>query len=85
MPTTSATFLAFLLRPLTVVMRQTGPVVRAINQSFCLRCLCKLPNLALFTFLATWHASAVSLPPGDVIFTQVACPLNDVIFCLHRE
>jgi hypothetical protein len=33
-----------------------------------------------FTFLVMWHASAVSLPPGDVILAQLACPLNDVIF-----
>jgi hypothetical protein len=35
---------------------------------------------ALFTLLVRWHASAVSLPPGDVILAQLACPLNDVIF-----
>ncbi len=22
---------------------------------------------------------------GDVILTQLACPMNDVIFCLHQE
>jgi hypothetical protein len=38
---------------------------------------------ALFTFLVGWYASAVSLPPDDVIFAQLACPLNDIIFCLH--
>ncbi len=27
------------------------------------------------------HAGAVSLPPADVIFAQLAWPLNDVIFC----
>jgi hypothetical protein len=27
------------------------------------------------------HAGAVSLPPADVIFAQLSCPLNDVIFC----
>jgi hypothetical protein len=35
---------------------------------------------ALFTLLVGWHISAVSLPPGDVILVQLACPLNDVIF-----
>ncbi len=35
---------------------------------------------ALFTFLVGWHASAVSLPPGDVIFAQLVCPLDDIIF-----
>jgi hypothetical protein len=24
------------------------------------------------------------LPPGDTIFAKLACPLNDVIFCLHQ-
>jgi hypothetical protein len=27
--------------------------------------------------------SVVSLPPGEVIFAQLACPLNDTIFCLQ--
>jgi hypothetical protein len=35
---------------------------------------------ALFTFLVGWHASADSLPQGDIIFAQLACPLNEVIF-----
>jgi hypothetical protein len=29
--------------------------------------------------------SFITLGPGDVILTQLACPLNDVIFCLHTE
>jgi hypothetical protein len=33
--------------------------------------------------LVGWHVSAVSLPPGDVTFAELACPLNDIIFCLH--
>jgi hypothetical protein len=41
--------------------------------------------LALFTYLVGWHASAVSLPPGDVILVWLACPLNEIIFCLHQE
>jgi hypothetical protein len=35
---------------------------------------------ALFTFLVGWHASAVTLPQGDIILAQLACPLNNVIF-----
>jgi hypothetical protein len=40
---------------------------------------------ALFTFLVGWHASAVKYPPGDFIFGWLACPLNDIIFCLYEE
>jgi hypothetical protein len=40
---------------------------------------------ALFTFLVMWHTSVVSLPPGNVILTHLACPQNDVIFCLPWE
>jgi hypothetical protein len=39
----------------------------------------------LLTFLVEWHTSGVSFPLGDVIFAQLACPLNEVIFCLHLE
>jgi hypothetical protein len=38
----------------------------------------------MFTYLVGWHASAVSLPPADVIFAQLNCPLNDIIFFLHQ-
>jgi len=38
----------------------------------------------LFTFWFLWHAIAVSLPPGDVIFGQLAYPLNDVIFLFTK-
>jgi hypothetical protein len=34
--------------------------------------------------LIGWHAGAVLACPVDVIFAQLACPLNDVIFCLHQ-
>jgi len=34
----------------------------------------------LFSDLVIWHAGAVSSPPADIIFAQLACPLNDVIF-----
>jgi len=33
----------------------------------------------LFSFLVGWHAGAVSLPPDDAIFAQLANPLNDAI------
>ncbi len=35
---------------------------------------------ALCTFLVGWHARSPSLPPGDVILSQLACSLNDFIF-----
>ncbi len=38
---------------------------------------------ALFTNLVGWHAGAVSFPLSDVILAQLACPLSDVMFCLH--
>jgi hypothetical protein len=38
---------------------------------------------ALFTNLVRWHAGAVSFPPSDVILAQLACPLSDVMFCIH--
>jgi hypothetical protein len=39
--------------------------------------------LALFTNLVGWHVSAVSFPLSYVILAQLACPLSDVMFCLH--
>jgi hypothetical protein len=38
---------------------------------------------ALYTLLVGWHVSVVSLPPGDVILAQLACPLNGVTICLY--
>jgi hypothetical protein len=38
---------------------------------------------ALFTNLVGWHAGAVSFPLRDVILAQLACPLSDIMFCLH--
>jgi hypothetical protein len=38
---------------------------------------------ALFTNLVGWHAGAVSFPLSDIILTQLACPLSDVMLCLH--
>ena len=46
-----------------------------------------LPNLWLAPQLCLffcWVAFQYCWPPGDVIFAQLACSLNDVIFCLHR-
>jgi hypothetical protein len=39
----------------------------------------------LFTLLVGWHASAVSLPSGDVIFTPLACPPEWHLFLLHQK
>ncbi len=47
--------LLFLLRPLTVLMKQTRQAVCTIMQS-------------IYLDVYGWHTSAVSLPPGDVIF-----------------
>jgi hypothetical protein len=41
--------------------------------------------LSFVYFLVRWQASVIIVPPGDVILAQLACPLNDVIFCLHQE
>jgi hypothetical protein len=39
---------------------------------------------ALFTFLVGWHATAVSLPPSDVIFGPASLPQErHHFFCLH--
>jgi hypothetical protein len=38
---------------------------------------------ALFTNLVWWHTGTVSFPLSDVILAQLACPLSDVMFCLH--
>ncbi len=38
---------------------------------------------ALFTNLVRWHTGAVSFPLSDVILAQLACPLSDIMFCLH--
>ncbi len=40
----------------------------------------QVSNSTLFTFLVGWHANAVSFTPLDVIFAQLDCPLNDIIF-----
>jgi hypothetical protein len=43
----------------------------------------KVHYSASFTNLVRWHANAVSFPLSDVILAQLACPLSDVMFCLH--
>ncbi len=43
----------------------------------------KVRYSALFTSLVGWHAGAVSFPLSDVILAHLACPLSDVMFCLH--
>jgi hypothetical protein len=37
----------------------------------------------MLTYLIEWHAGAVSLPQSDVIWLHLACPLSDIMFCLH--
>ncbi len=43
----------------------------------------KIRYSALFTNLVGWYAGSVSFPLSDVILAQLACPLSDVMFCLH--
>jgi hypothetical protein len=43
----------------------------------------KVRYSALFTNLVGWHTGAVSFPLSDVILAQPACPLSDIMFCLH--
>jgi len=43
----------------------------------------KVHYSALFTNLVGWHAGAVSIPLSDIILAQLACPLTDIMFCLH--
>jgi hypothetical protein len=38
---------------------------------------------ALFTYLVRWHTHAVSLTLSDIILAQLACPLSDIMLCLH--
>jgi len=45
----------------------------------------KVRYSAFFTNLVEWHAGAVSFPLSDVILAHLACPLSDVMFCLHLE
>jgi len=45
----------------------------------------KVHYSALFTNLVGWHTGAVSFHPSDIILAQLACPLSDIMFCLHSE
>jgi hypothetical protein len=36
-------------------------------------------------FLTKYHAGAVSLPLGDIIWAHLVCPLNGITFCLHQK
>ncbi len=36
-------------------------------------------------FLHRLHTGAISLPPSDIILAELACPLSDIMFCLHKE
>ncbi len=45
----------------------------------------KVRYSALFTNMVKWHAGAVSFPLSDVILAQLACPLSDIMLCLHSE
>jgi hypothetical protein len=83
-----------LLRTLVTYERKkfcnTGPTVdqKGFAQSSSISCLSmfvekKVSYSALFKNLVGWHAGAVSFPLSDVILAQLACPLSDVMFCLH--
>ncbi len=43
----------------------------------------KVRYSALFTNLVGWHAGAARFPQSDIILAQLACPLSDIMFCLH--
>ncbi len=45
----------------------------------------KIGQLLSFYFLVGWHASAISLPPGDVIMVKVAYPLNETFVVYIRN
>ncbi len=73
-PATSTTFLVFFiffLQPLTVLMRQSRQLVRAINQSIFLRCLLchltkKVNNADELTYLSTNIGEATAIHILDV-------------------
>jgi hypothetical protein len=67
-------FLFLLMRPLTVLMKQTRQAVCAIKRSIFLDVYTTNIEGWLLNFvylLVGWHASAVTSPPGDVIFAQL--------------
>ncbi len=43
----------------------------------------KVHYSVLLTYLVGWDTGALSFPPSDVILAQLACPLSDIMFCLH--
>jgi hypothetical protein len=45
----------------------------------------KVSYSTLFTNLVRCHACAVSFPLSDVILAQLACPLNDIMFCYIQK
>jgi hypothetical protein len=45
----------------------------------------QVSSTALISILVGWHASAVCLPKGDVIFAQLAWPLNNVTFYIRNN
>ncbi len=76
-------FFAFLLRPVTVVIRQTRQAVRAINQSIFLRCLWgfltyyyrKAKNRSLFE--SKYFFTILKMPQTVFTFTVVNVMLRD--------
>ncbi len=44
-------------------------------------------EIALFLsfIMVGWHADAVSLPSGNIIFAHIVWPLNDVNLCVHGQ
>jgi hypothetical protein len=55
-------------------------VLHGFNTMFVERRVC---YSALFTNLVGWYTGTVSFPISDVILAQLACPLSEVMFCLH--
>ncbi len=41
-------------------------------------------NLSIVNIFGHVACQCCCLPQGDVISSYLACPLNDVIFCLHQ-
>jgi hypothetical protein len=55
-------------------------VLHGFNPMFIERRVC---YSALFTNLVGWYTGTVSFPISDIILAQLACPLSEVMFCLH--
>ncbi len=71
---------------LTVIML-TVVMLKVIMLSDALLRICRETGecLRFVYFLVGWHPSAVNLPPGDVTFSQLVYPLNDIIFGLPTD